>query len=383
MAPSVEISIPTATVTEGPNPHTLYSITLRLPLRSFVVQKRYSEFASFHETITSQVGAQPPAPLPGKSWFSNTNSNATLREERRKGLEKYLQAINAADDSRWRNSVTWRAFLNLPISALSADNSAASNLHKSLTGPGAMGGPITDPTLWLDLFREMKTHMHDARLYLTKRDQATTPQKQHENSAYAKSSLVRAGTMIGSLEEALKNFSDKSAWGKSNLGDGEIRRRKDLLANVKKEKDGLENLLNMMATKSRLDSAVASTQDRDALVGSGKPRLGRVLGKETDKTRELDNQGVLQLQKQTMEEQDRSAENLLKIITRQKELGVTINNELEIQNELLRQTDEDTERLVARLRSIAKGKLYCILTRLQIATEDRCCKQESWKDILK
>jgi regulator of vacuolar morphogenesis len=346
MAPSVEISIPTATISDSASPYTLYNITLRLPLRSFAVQKRYSEFATFHEALVSQVGSPPPAPLPKKSWFSNTNSNSALREERRGALESYLCAINNTEDARWRNSSAWRAFLNLPSSALSSDHSVASNLHKHLTGPGGVGDPVTDPTLWLDCYREMKAHLHDARLHLTRRDQATTPQKQHESSALAKSSLVRAGTMITSLEEGLKSLGDKSNWVGSSLGDGEIRRRKDLVANAKKEKDGLENLLNVMVTKSKLDSAVASMQDRDALVGSVKPRFGRVLGKETDRTRELDNQGVLQLQKQTMEDQDRSVESLMKIITRQKELGIAINSELEIQNELLKLADEDVERLV-------------------------------------
>ncbi|KAL1971062.1 hypothetical protein VTN77DRAFT_13 [Rasamsonia byssochlamydoides] len=352
MAPNVEISIPTATIADAPSPYTLYNITIRLPLRSFVVQKRYSEFASFHETLVRQVGAQPPVALPAKSWFSNTNSNETLREERRKGLERYLRAINESDDPRWRHTTVWRSFLNLPTQALGADSSTASKLHKSLTGPGTVGGgPITDPVLWLDCYREMKATLHETRLHLTRRDQATTPQKQHESSAQAKSSLAKAGSMIAALEEGLKNLSDKSApgWGGSSLGEGEIRRRKDLLASAKKEKDGLENLHNAMVTKSKLDSVVASMQDKDALVGSAKPRSGRVLGKETDKTRELDNQGVLQLQKQTMEEQDRSVEELMKIVARQKQLGIAINNELQIQNELLSLADEDVNRLQRKI----------------------------------
>lgn len=350
MAPNVEISIPTTTISDTASPYTIYNITLRLPLRSYTVQKRYSEFAAFHESLVNQVGSPPPVALPGKSWFSNTNKNPTLREERRKGLEKYLRAINEAEDSRWRNSSVWRSFLNLPSAATSTNDTTASKLHAAITDPGAGGAPITDPTLWLDCYRDLKAHLHDARLHLTRRDQATTPQKQHESSAQAKSSLVKAGTAIAALEQGLKNISEKSGWGGSSLGDGEIRRRKDLLANAKKEKDGLENLHNAMVTKSRLDAVVASAQDKEALVGSKKPRSGRILGKETDKTRELDNQGVLQLQKQTLEEQDLNIEELRKIVARQKELGIAINNELEIQNELLRLADEDVNRSVERLR---------------------------------
>lgn len=218
----------------------------------------------------------------------------------------------------------------------------------------------------------MKAHLHDARLQLTRRDQETTPQKQHESSAMAKSALVRAGSLIAALEEGLKNLGDISSSSKAKnggdsrsqsrerkgyrwgdgvvLGDGELRRRKDLLVNARKEKDGLEDLLNAMAAKGRIDNAVASIEDKEALVGNGntrKPaRSGRVLGKETERTRELDNQGVLQLQRETMQDQDQGLEELRKIVARQKELGIAINGELQIQNDLLRLADEDADRYV-------------------------------------
>ncbi|EAW11520.1 Qc-SNARE protein [Aspergillus clavatus NRRL 1] len=355
MAPNVEISIPTASTSHTSPPYTIYNITLRLPLRSFTISKRYSDFVAFNSTLIAQTNSPPPAPLPGKHWFSNTVSNTNLCEERRQGLETYLCAINEAEDARWRSTSAWRAFLNLPSSASTQTTSA--KLHAAITEPGAPGSQsaITDPTLWLDCYRDMKSHLHDARLHLTRRDQETTPQKQHESSARAKSSLVRAGHLIGALEDGLKNLGEASdggkrgGWGAGNtLGEGEIRRRKDLLVNARKEKDGLEDLLNAIATKSRIDNAVASIQDKEALVGSAsrKPaRSGRVLGKETERTRELDNQGVVQLQKQTMESQDMSIEELRKIVHRQKELGIAINAELEIQNELLKLTDEDADRL--------------------------------------
>lgn len=347
MPSNVEITIPTATLTDD---YTTYNITVRLPLRSLVVQKRYSEFASFHDELVQKIGVQPPVPLPKKSWFHNTNSNERLREERRQGLEKYLQAINNAEDQRWRNTSIWRSFLNLPSQAAAGENTSSARLHKAVTGPGGLGSaPITDPVLWLDCHRELKSHLHDARLHLTRRDQATTPQKQHESSAHAKSSLAKGGTMIAALEDGMKNPGAGGRgdnWAGAGLGEGEIRRRKDLLASAKKEKDGLENLHNAMIQKSKLDTAVASIQDKDKLVNSAKPRLGggRVLGKETDKTRELDNQGVLQLQKQTMESQDKSVDELLKIVSRQRELGIAINNELEVQNDLLNLADEDVTR---------------------------------------
>ncbi|PGH15086.1 hypothetical protein AJ79_02612 [Helicocarpus griseus UAMH5409] len=372
MTPPIEISIPTTTLSPPPNPYTIYNISLRLPLRTFTIQKRYSDFLAFHSSLTAQTTSPPPHPLPGKSWFTSTNSNPAYREKRREELEQYLRAINDSPDPQWRNSTAWRAFLNLPSAALSngstSTSTLANNLHAATTTPGAGGNaaPITDPTTWLDCYRDVKAQLHDARLHLTRRDQASAPQKQHECSALAKSSLVRVGTLLTGLDEGLKNIGgDRSAaasWGGAGagagkLGSGELRRRKDLLASARKERDGLENLLNAMTTKTKLDNAVASVRDKEALVGGGaasaKPRPGRVLGKETEQTRELDNQGVLQLQKQVMEDQDLSLEELRKVIMRQKELGIAINNELEVQNEMLNMVDEDAERLN---RKVGVGK---------------------------
>lgn len=372
MAPTVEIAIPTTSLSHTSPPYTIYHITLRLPLRSFTISKRYSDFSAFHSTLVDQTNAQPPVPLPAKSWFSNTVSNELFREERRRSLEQYLRAINEAPDGRWRTSPAWRAFLNLPTAAAASATNGTSNtstrLHTAITDPSATNAPITDPTLWLDYYRDMKAHLHDARLQLSRRDQETTPQKQHESSAQAKSSLVRAGSMISTLEEGLKNISGKGTQtgdsnGPPSLGDGELRRRKDLLINARKDKDGLEDLLHAMAAKSRIDHAVASIQDKDTLLKAGNgdaasngrkapARSGRVLGKETERTRELDNEGVLQLQRQTMQDQDQSVEELMKIIIRQRELGTAIHEELEVQNELLKLADEDTDRFVPFCSSI-------------------------------
>ncbi|RMJ23084.1 hypothetical protein PHISP_06035, partial [Aspergillus sp. HF37] len=334
---------------------------------------RYSDFAALHASLTAQTTQSPPAPLPRKTWFSSTTTNAGLREDRRRALEVYLRAINDDTDSRWRNSGAWRAFLNLQSSAAGGANGGSSEgaggrLTERSSAAGAAdakgAAAITDPALWLDSYRDMKTHLHDARLHLTRRDQETTPQRQHESSAMAKSSLVRAGSGMAVLENGLKemgasggrgngngNGEARSTAGKSGLGEGELRRRKDLVANAKKEKDGMEDLLNAMSAKRRIDSAVASIHDKEALVGGGKngkasgARSGRVLGKETERTRELDNQGVLQLQRQTMEDQDVSVDELRKIVARQQELGIAINTELEVQSDLLKLTDEDTDRL--------------------------------------
>ncbi|KAJ9658970.1 hypothetical protein H2198_003399 [Neophaeococcomyces mojaviensis] len=373
MAPSIEISIPSTTISHTSKPYTIYTITIRLPLRSYTLQKRYSDFLNLHSSLSETVGATPPATLPGKSWFKSTVSSPELTESRRAGLESYLRTLNSIDDSRFRNTSVWRTFLNLPSSFASQTSSKAGELHSTLTGPGS-GAPVTDPTVWLDTHRDLKTHLHDARLNLTNRDQASTPQKQHEAGAAAKASLVKAGTLLKGLEDGLAYHTKSTTPASKRLGAGEIRRRKDLLSAAKKDRDALENLLNVMVTKSKLDTAVASIEDHASLLSSNNTngthstefhssssskqpaRSGRVLGKETAETQGLDNQGLLQLQKQKMEDQDLDVDEIRKIVQRQRELGIAINQELEVQNEMLKMVDEDVDRVQGKI-DIAKKRI--------------------------
>ncbi|MCJ1351473.1 MAG: hypothetical protein MMC33_001457 [Icmadophila ericetorum] len=346
MAPSVEISIPNTQLSATTKPYTIYNISLRQAIRSFIVQKRYSEFTSLHDAITSEAGSPPPVAIPAKSWFSRTILNPELTEQRRQGLEKYLRAVNENVDARWRDTSAWRTFLNLP-SNLGSKSSVATNLHNKITSTA----PLTDPVVWLDCHGDLKKQLHDARLQLTKRDQAQNPQAQHESSANAKKCLVKAGSLIQALDAGLKGQDD---WGTEKLGEGELRRRKDLVASARKEKDSLETLLNAIVAKARVDATV---EDKKSLLSSNANgsssstpasavhRSGRVLGKETTRTRELDNQGVLQLQKQMMHEQDEDVEVLAKAVRRQKELAVAIAEETEVQVKMLEMLDEDVTRV--------------------------------------
>ncbi|KAJ2977265.1 hypothetical protein NQ176_g4468 [Zarea fungicola] len=74
MAPPPEIAIPSTSVSDegSGKPYTLYNITLRLPLRSYVVQKRYSDFSKLHEALLQQVGALPPQPMDRKYRFRSS-----------------------------------------------------------------------------------------------------------------------------------------------------------------------------------------------------------------------------------------------------------------------------------------------------------------------
>lgn len=208
------------------------------------------------------------------------------------------------------------------------------------------------------MHRDLKGQLHEARVQITRRDQAgTNTQAQHEASAHAKKSLVKAGTTIAQLADGLKKSGDD--WGSEKLGEGEVTRRKGMVASARKEKESLEGLLSAMVAKAQVDAAMA---DKDSLMGvsvtsgssngiAGKKSVGsgRVLGKETARTRELDNAGVLSLQKQMMEEQDEDVSVLAAVIRRQRELGEEINQQLVEQNKMLEMLDEDVTRVQGKV----------------------------------
>jgi len=358
MAPPPEIAIPSTSVSDegSSKPYTLYNITLRLPLRSYIVQKRYSDFASLHAALVEHVGAPPPHPLPGKHWLKSTVSSPALARERQLGLEKYLRTIAETPDRRWRDTSAWRSFLNLP-SVGSTTSSAVS--AAGMVGNAAAGA--ADPGTWLDMHRELKVCLHEARQCLSRRDGAAEGSNSTavaEAGAAAKKALVKAGSLTATLTDGLRKIQESA-----RLGDGELRRRRDLVSAARMERDVLEKLSNNMpSSASHGGSGIGigigtaqgppSASEKATLLRGGKPAGGRVLGAplpETERTRELDNAGVLLLQKQEMAAQDEQLEQLTAIIRRQREMGLQINEEVEAQSEMLDRMEQDATRLQGKV----------------------------------
>ncbi|KAI4658681.1 uncharacterized protein J4E79_006439 [Alternaria viburni] len=386
MAP-LKISIPTTQeqTPENGKAYTSYTIKIEhpFPRAATSIQKRYSEFSALDSSLRSEVGSAPPAPLPPKSWLGGllgvgSTTSPEAIEKRRSGLEAYLRAIESAEDGRWRVSKCYKQFLEL-------GEKDGANGKKAAGFPGSQFGKdrVRDSSDWLDKHAELKSNLQDARRWLTKREQATAATAQHEAAANAKKSLVRAGTLISALEEGLSrlggsNNKTSDDWSGDKLGDGEIRRRKDMISGLRKERDGLDSVLNSMAVKAAISgsgtSSTPSTSSSAAVTESQKAGLfssrntsnakssssRRVFGgppaQETDKTRELDNEGVLQLQQQIIQEQDEDLVDLSTVVRRMKEMGVQINTEIVEQNAMLGLFEEDVERVDGKIR-IAKKRV--------------------------
>ena len=259
----------------------------------------------------------------------------------------------------------YKKFLGFSTSTSSAAGRRASVLEEEALGPAAK--PAMSSHQWLDLHNELKTHIQNARLALAKRDQATSVTLQHESGAQAKKWLVKAHTTILRLDEGLKGLSEGKN-GVEKLGDGEVRRRRDLLGRARKERDALEGVLNSWVTRSSAAAhsrspsppTSAKTKTTPGAFPTGPSQSSRrVLGapaKETERTRELDNEGVLQLQQQIMKEQDLDVEDLAVVVRRMKEMGVAINEELVGQGQLLDVLDQDVDRVGGKI-DVAKKRI--------------------------
>lgn len=373
MAP-LEIHIPTTHIAkDARKPYTLYSVQLSLPLRNHVVQKRYSEFTDLDTNLKSETSQSPPQVLPSKSWLRSTVSSEALTESRRHGLESYLQAILSDPNSTWRSSTAWRTFLNLPQTTQSSSTA---------TTP-TPGSAALVSSSWLTVHNEIKSQIHAARSALSKRATSDHPDRALEQEARA--SLLRAATGIARCEEFLRSSTattSGSGSGGGATGAGELRRRRDLLAATRREVESLETMLRARSTRSLLattDSGSArglntgssgvngdGAGDAAALFSGSTTaaqqarRPGRVLGgplkEETDETRELDNAGVLALQKQTMADQDQDVLQLGQAVARMKDMGMMINEELVVQNEMLNMVEGDVDRVQGKV-DVAKKRI--------------------------
>lgn len=125
-APIQRVSVPSYAERSSVRPYVVYVVRVELPVQTWTVERRYSEFAALHAAFP----IAPPARLPPKdgAWQAVSTfggllggrDDAARIEERRSGLEHYIRAIVAAEDPLWRNHAAFCDFLKLPCSAAPA-----------------------------------------------------------------------------------------------------------------------------------------------------------------------------------------------------------------------------------------------------------------------
>ncbi|KAH9944435.1 syntaxin [Epithele typhae] len=343
-----------------PKPHVVFRIEIQASVRSWQMWRRYSEFADLHLELTKACGAPPPAPLPPKHAFSflRSSTDPALLEARRAGLEQYLRAILAARDDVWRAAFAFRDFLGVPSSKPDYAGGAAAD---------AGDGAGMSAAAWLEAHQDAQTRVRDVRADINRRDalaDAGDVNGAHGANVQAKKRLAGALQRVGALEAALPVLA-----AASGMAQGELQRRTDMAARLRDDCERLARIVTVARMTGRgIGSAAernpAAQADRDALLGSGSSPTGggmpggfsrpvaRVFGqaappKETEQTRPLDNHGLVQLQQTQMDQQDSHLAQLSTILSRQRMLGLAINQEIREQNEELDDLTNEVDRVGA------------------------------------
>lgn len=212
----------------------------------------------------------------------------------------------------------------------------------------------------MEVHKQAKILLQDARQHLSRRSTAPTIKDQHSAAAAAKRCLVLAGTKVTALQNGL-NSSDH---GKGSLGEGEIRRRRDLIRELNTEILGLERLSQTIAIQRTTLSVpnasdnpinpLFTNQDQKQQTPVSTRRIFGAPPPETERTKGLDNSEILQLQTTIMKEQDDQMDEFLKQIRRSRGLAEQIHEELDSQIELLGGLEEDVDRVGGKIKRASK-----------------------------
>lgn len=337
-------------VRSDPKPHTAYRIEVQASVRSWQMWRRYSEFDELNTELTKLRGSEPPAKLPSKHVFSFRKNDSKILEERRTGLETYLRAIVGSKDSQWRDTTVFKEFLGVPTGKYG----------------GADGHPVSQFTLssWLDEQADLQTLVRDIRADINKRNalgDMGDVSNSHISNVQAKKKLVTLLDRVGTLAKGLETL------GMRGMTQGELQRRGDMIARLQDDCEKLGKMVVAARQASRplaaRDRGPVSHTDRETLlssppgVSSKRPVTIRVFGgppQETEVTRPLDDDGLFQLQKTQMEEQDNELSQLTSILRRQRQLGTAISSEIEQQNEMLDDLSNNVDRVGLKLGTANK-----------------------------
>jgi ribosome assembly protein YihI (activator of Der GTPase) len=138
-------------------------------------------------------------------------------------------------------------------------------------------------------------------------------------------------------------------------GEGEVVRRKGLLASMKSQNDRLEDELNGSGNNSR-----------GALMG-GARRTPINLSEESQESQQISNQQLQSQQRTALSEQDSKLDGILDGVSRLKVMSSDINAELDLHQNLLGELDTAVDATDARLQRNTK--------RIEIVSEKAggCC----------
>lgn len=172
-------------------------------------------------------------------------------------------------------------------------------------------------------------------------------------SVEAKKLLREVGERVEGLEKGLVRVVGKT------LGEGEKRRREEMLEGDKAERGNLQRMAEAGIRTSLIHQPTTSNPPTNGTMPgtystTTTPQAGRVFGSrkqpaETTTTRPLDDRGLVQLQQTQMGDQDQQLGELSKLLQRQKMMGEEIHREIGEQNDLLDEVEGGVDKVGGKL----------------------------------
>ncbi|OBA22273.1 hypothetical protein METBIDRAFT_31198 [Metschnikowia bicuspidata var. bicuspidata NRRL YB-4993] len=304
-----------------------YDINVRLPLRSITTSKRYSDFVSLQKSICAELGisqADFPYSLPPKSGiFANKHAVAL---ERQATLAEFLERL--IKDRDMQNSEILHEFLELPPKF-----KFTSDFFKD-------GNEDSNPD---EKFLIIEDSQQISRMqWLTYLKAVRVVVESLENSGHLAAKLANREKAtkyirpnMEKLTEALQHMSQEDI-----ISPLEFKQRTSMLSSLQSQ---MEQLV--------MDKPFASSPETNVKLSKRVFYQASNPPIETPKTLPLSNKALLQHQQQIHTDQDRELEALRKIIARQREIGETINKEVEEQMEILDSFSNEVDTSGDKIRS--------------------------------
>jgi len=208
-----------------------------------------------------------------------------------------------------------------------------------------------DPSTWMRLFEELESEQEQMRNEINDAQSGRSSMGTRQKRQLAKKvnecedSLLQLERSLASMERNPLKFQ---------IGDGEVQRRKGMLAMARN-------------THDQLSLEVSAPTRNAGRLGAGRKSGAALLAEESDASRERSNVQIHQQQQAQMATQDEKLDGILDGVTRLKVMSGDINQELDLHANLLDELDTEVDRVDGRLQRNTK--------RVELVTEKSggCC----------
>eukprot|EP00162_Nutomonas_longa_P002289 comp12904_c0_seq1/m.17313 comp12904_c0_seq1/g.17313 ORF comp12904_c0_seq1/g.17313 comp12904_c0_seq1/m.17313 type:complete len:263 (-) comp12904_c0_seq1:23-811(-) len=216
---------------------------------------------------------------------------------------------------------------------------------------------------WLEDFSVLESMLDELTRDVNERNKLSSmSQPVSKQNAQLRKTHSAIEQKISVLREKLELFSSNKK--KYGVTEREVERRKSLVNQAEHRKENLGQMIR--------GGVGAAPTEKTELIGDRRSnnnggRRGYDARMETDDTRAMENDHILNMQAQIMRNQDDQLGDLSKSLSRVKELSLEVNDELDLHKALLSDIENGTDKLDAKLAKQQKNLTH--LTKKQMG----CC----------